>query len=127
MFTIEKIEQELKKIKTGADFPNFIQQIKQLGVVSIDTFVVDSRTTYYGKNSFQISAKPQYDKLVIVDNVNKELFLEYLQLHQQGKTDYYTFCKHCSETGIEKWIINIEKMTCIYYDKNGIEILVENI
>jgi uncharacterized protein YbcV (DUF1398 family) len=31
------------------------------------------------------------------------------------------------ETGIEKWEICMDKMTCIYFDKAGNEILVEAI
>lgn len=46
---------------------------------------------------------------------------------QQGKTDYLTFIKMCAETGIEKWKIRMDKMTCTYYDKAGREILEEKI
>jgi uncharacterized protein YbcV (DUF1398 family) len=31
------------------------------------------------------------------------------------------------ETGVEKWFVGLDKMTCIYYDKIGNEILVEQI
>ena len=31
-FTIDEIKAEHQKVKSGADFPNYIQQIKQLGV-----------------------------------------------------------------------------------------------
>ena len=66
-----------------------------------------------------------YEKLVIADNSGKEKFNHYLQIHQQGKTDYFTFCKDCAETGIEKWFVCLDAMTCTYYDKAGIQILVE--
>lgn len=59
--------------------------------------------------------------------VNKEKFTAYLKSHQQGQTDYYTFCKHCAETGIEKWFVCLDKMTCTCYDKSGNEVLVENV
>ena len=45
----------------------------------------------------------------------------------QGETDYFIFCNHCAETGIEKWNVNLEQMTCTYYVKIGNEILVENV
>lgn len=47
--------------------------------------------------------------------------------NQQEQTDYYTFCKDCAATGIEKWIVDLNKMTCTYYNKTGEEILVEEI
>jgi uncharacterized protein YbcV (DUF1398 family) len=61
----------------------------------------------------------------IAKNSDKDQFVEYLKIHQKGETDYFTFCKHCAETGIEKWIVRLDDMTCIYYDKAGNEILVE--
>jgi uncharacterized protein YbcV (DUF1398 family) len=54
-------------------------------------------------------------------------FIKSLKTHQKGETDYTTFCKHCAETGIEKWIVQLDKMTCTYYDQQGNEILEEQI
>ncbi|WP_342626291.1 DUF1398 family protein [Aequorivita sublithincola] len=58
---------------------------------------------------------------------DKNKFSQYLKIHQKGETDYLTFCKHCAETGIEKWIVNLDKMTWIYYDKAGNEIVIEKV
>ncbi|MCU0417934.1 MAG: DUF1398 domain-containing protein [Cytophagaceae bacterium] len=33
----------------------------------------------------------------------------------------------CAATGIEKWEICMDKMSCTYYDKAGNELLVEKI
>lgn len=114
-------------MKSGADFPRYIQEIKEMGVLSFETWVKDSHTEYYGANKYHTSSAAQYEKLEISTNTNKELFVKQLKAHQQGQTDYYTFCKDCAETGIEKWIVDLEQMTCIYYDKAGKEILMEQI
>jgi uncharacterized protein YbcV (DUF1398 family) len=127
MFTVEQIEFAHAKVKSGADFPNYIQEIKGIGVTSFETWVCDSHTEYFGKNGFQTNSKPQYENLKIADISHMEQFGEYLKLHQKGKTDYFTFCNHCAETGIEKWNVDLERMTCTYYDKAGNEILTENI
>ena len=58
---------------------------------------------------------------------NTAAFKAGLLAHQQGKTDYLSFINMCAETGIEKWEISIEKMTCTYYDKSGGQVLVETI
>lgn len=125
MFTVEQIELAHAKVRSGADFPNYIQEIKEMGVLSFETWVFDSHTEYFGKNGFQTYAKPKYEHLIIADNADKVKFTEYLKIHQQGRTDYYTFCKHCAETGTEKWNVNLEEMTCTYYDRAGNTILVE--
>ena len=50
MFTVEQIESAHEKVKSGADFPNYIQEIKKLGVLSFETWVFDGHTEYFGKN-----------------------------------------------------------------------------
>ena len=127
MFTVEQIEQIHLKVKSGADFPKYIQEIKELGVIGFETWVKDNHTEYFGENNLSTSSTPKYAELFISENCNKENFKKRLKEHQEGKTDYFTFCKDCAETGIEKWVVNLDKMTCIYYDKIGNEILVEQI
>ena len=127
MFTIAQIENAHNKVKSGADFPRYIQEIKELGVIAFETWVNDSHTKYFGKNDYQQKSEPKYDLLSISEHCDKEKFAAYLKSHQNGETDYFTFCKHCAETGIEKWVAYLDKMTCTYFDKNGNEILEEQI
>lgn len=127
LFTIAQIEEAHSKVKSGADFPKYIQEIKGLGVTAFETWVKDSHTDYSGASNSQIWSEPMYDILTIADTSNKEKFEHYLKLHQQGETDYFTFCKHCAETGIEKWFVCLGRMTCTYYDKAGNQILIEHI
>ena len=127
MFTVEQIKAAHSKVKSGADFPKYIQEIKALGVMAFETWVKDSHTEYFGANEYHTSSNPMYEEMKIVNNSNKAAFQQYLKIHQQGKTDYLTFCRHCAETGIEKWFVSLDKMTCTYYDKSGKEILVEQI
>lgn len=127
MFTILQIENAHKKVKSGADFPKYIQEIKAFGVIGFETWVKNSQTAYFGENNFEIKSISKYDELIISENSNKIDFLSQLHQHQQGKTDYFTFCKDCANAGIEKWVTDLEKMTCTYYDRSGNEILVEKI
>jgi len=127
MFTVKQIEDAHKKVKSGADFPRYIQEIKQFGVTAFETWVKDSHTEYMGDTGFQVASEPQYSELIISGTVNPDLFKSYLKKHQQGETDYYTFCKHCAETGVEKWIVCFNDMTCTYFDKAGNNILEEKI
>lgn len=127
MFTVKQIHDAHSKVKSGADFPKYIQEIKGFGVQSFITFVKDSHTEYFGADNFTTSSNPKYEDLEIAEITDSEKFKAQLKVHQQGKTDYFTFCKDCAETGIEKWIVDLNKMTCVYYDKYGNEILVEEI
>ena len=127
MFTIKQIEEAHNKMTSGADFPKYIQEIKQLGVTSFETFVKDGHTIYYSDNDYKTISEPLYNSLVIKNESDKKQFINYLKIHQNGETDFFTFCDHCAETGIEKWIMNLDEMTCTYYNIKNNEILVEEI
>ncbi len=127
MFTVEQIKAAHSKVKSGADFPAYIQEIKQLGVVDFVTWVTDSRTDYFGENGFKAVSEPQYDNLAIAEQLDKEQFAKDLKHHQQGGSDYFSFCQQAAETGIEKWVVSLEAMTCTYFDRAGGEVLVEAI
>lgn len=127
MFTVAQIKAAHAGVRSGADFPAYIQQIKQLGVTAYETWVADSHTDYSGKDGYQVSSQAMYDTLAIADQGNKEQFTQYLKMHQQGQTDYLTFCRHCAETGVVKWRVLLDAMTCTYYDKADREILVEKV
>lgn len=127
MFTIEQIETAHSKVKTGADFPKYIQEIKSLGVTAFETWVKDSHTEYFGTNGFSTSSKPMYDDLNMANSTNKTSFEHALKIHQHGETNYPVFCEHCAETGVEKWFADLNKMTCTYYDVSRNEVLTEKI
>lgn len=127
MFTVEQIDKAHEKVKSGADFPKYIQEIKQLGVMAYETWVNDNHTEYFGTNDYQTKSRPNYDNLTIADSSNSEKFIQYLRIHQHGETSFFTFCEQCAETGIEKWFVSLTEMTCTYYDKKGKEILIEQI
>lgn len=125
MFTVQQIKDAHSKVKSGADFPKYIQDIIALGVTAFETFVFDNHTVYYGINNFQTSSEGFLETLTIAEQSNIEQFKADLKSHQQGKTDYMTFLKDCAKSGVEKWIVAMDKMTCNYFDKAGNEMIVE--
>ena len=127
MFTIDQINEAHAKVKSGADFPNYIQDLISLGVTSFETFVTNGHTVYFGKDGVKIQSEAKYAVLKLADESDKEQFLEDLKAHQQGKTSYQTFCLDCAWSGVEKWVVDMSKMTCVYFDKAGNEMLAEAI
>lgn len=127
MLIIEKIKEAHSKVKSGEDFPAYIREIKLLGVAKYVTMVHDSHTEYADKDGHHIQSSPMFDVITIAPVGDKEKFCNYLKMHQQGKTSYPEFRNHCAETGIEKWVADLNDMTCTYYDMQGNEMLVEKI
>ncbi len=125
MFTVEQIKAAHNKVRSGADFPAYIKEIKQLGVTYYETFVSDGHTDFFGANHYKTTAPAKYAELKIAETSNTEQFKVDLKEHQQGKTDYLTFIGMCAAFGIGKWAVRMSEMTCTYYDKAGNEILVE--
>lgn len=126
-FTIEQITEAHSKVKSGADFPGYIQELIQLGVAAYEIFVHDGHALYFGKDDFTARTEAKYDALTVAETSNKEQFIGDLKSHQAGGTDYMTFCNDCAKAGVEKWFVDLGKMTCAYYDKAGNELLIEHI
>ncbi len=126
MFTIEAIRQAHSKVKSGADFPAYIKELRDLGVTHYETFVPDGSAEYHGDNHTAASPS-KYAALAIAGTADVARFQPLLKAHQQGQSDYLTFCRQCAEIGIHKWIVDLSAMTCTYYDKEGNALLSEHI
>ncbi|MBK9331884.1 MAG: DUF1398 domain-containing protein [Ignavibacteria bacterium] len=127
MFTLEQIKSAHGKVRSGADFPAYIQEIKKLGVTNYESFVSDGHIDYYGEDDFKTTSPAKYDEMEIADDPDIEQFKSDIKAHQEGRTDFPVFCKDCANSGVEKWTVNINEMTCTYYDKTGNVILTEEI
>lgn len=127
MFTIAQIKELHSKVKSGADFPAYIQDLIAIGVQGYDIFVKDGHEEYFGADNYRVAAIKTYDNISIAPSANKERFIEFLVLHQDGQTDYLTFCNHAAQCGIAKWSVNIIEMTCTYFDLSNAPILIEKI
>lgn len=127
MFTLEQIKAIHSRVKSGADFPAYVQGIIQIGVTRYETYTLDGHSVYFGKDGFRIESGAVYDALDISLQRNKSQFQHDLKANQTGKTDFITFCKDCAKSGIEKWVVDTAQMTCTYYDTPGNEVLEEKI
>lgn len=127
MFTVEQIQNAHSKVKSGADFPAYIREIKSLSVTHYTAFVTDGHVDYYGANSEVVSTPPKYAPKEISQVLHAERFQAGLKAHQRGETDYLTFITMCADEGVNSWEISMDKMTCTYFDIKGQQVLVEEI
>uniref|UniRef100_A0A7S3MG83 Phage envelope protein n=1 Tax=Spumella elongata TaxID=89044 RepID=A0A7S3MG83_9STRA len=127
MFTIEQIQAAQANIKSGGDFPQFVQDIIRLGVQSYVTSVYDGNTVYKGADNFSVESGAKHEPVFIADVSDGEAFKVKLKEHQQGRTSYPQFCTDCGASGIDRWEVVTSAMTCAYYNKDNQEILVEKV
>jgi len=126
-FTIEEIKAEHQKVKSGSDFPQYIQALKNLGVSHYTVYIANGNTEYFDAENHSAETGSKYENLPISKNLNLDQFKTKLKLHQQGGTDYMTFCKDCEENGVDDWRMDLNEMTCTYFDTKGNDILEEKV
>jgi uncharacterized protein YbcV (DUF1398 family) len=127
MFTLDQITSAHSCVKSGADFPQYIRDLKGLGLTKYVAFVEDGHVDYHGEHQQFVQAPGKYDAMVMSDALKEDVFKEELLVHQQGKTDYPTFIRMCAETGISTWEVDLLNLTCTYFDQAGNEVLQEQI
>lgn len=127
MFTIDDINRAGERIETGADFPRFAKELKEMGVLRSDTYVMDGMAIYFGDDNHTVESGPIYENLLIAQQSSVADLQTALKEHQAGKTDYQTFCKQAAGAGVEKWIIDFPNMTVTYLDIAGTPLLTEHI
>ena len=127
MVELKEIEDAHSKVESGADFPKYIQQLKKLGITMYSSFVNDGHTVFTDADDHQLTSPKKYSLLRIANISDRDRFKHYLKNHQRGQSDYSTFCSNAAETGVEKWIVDMNKMTCTYYDKANNTMLEEMI
>lgn len=119
MFTVQQMKAAHAKVKTGTDFPAYIQDIKQLGLLRYDFMVKNGKTVYHGADHFKVSSEAIYDEKAISGSPSPATVKQIITEHQQGKTDFLTFCTLVANAGVEKWVVDTQTMLCSYYDLEG--------
>lgn len=127
MFTIEQIKAAHAQVKSGADFPKYVQDLVSLGVNGYETRVSNVQVHYSGENGYSVLSSPGSELLDVSPVSDAARFKACLKAHQAGNTNFPTFRKECAETGVEKWIVDTIKRTCTYYDRAGQVVLEEQI
>lgn len=127
MFTLQQMKAAHAKVKSGADFPAYVQEIKGLGLLHYDFQVKDGQTEYHGADGFQINSNPIYPEKVISVQASPATVQQIIAEHQQGKTDFLTFCQQVANAGVEKWVVHTQTMMCTYFDPSGNSMVAEPI
>lgn len=115
MFTLEQIKAAHAKVKSGADFPAYAKELTLLGLTHYITEVVDGSSLYFGPGQ-DVSGQPVYAPIAINPKADKAALQKALTAHQQGQTDYLTFCKQAAAAGVEKWVTYLLEKEVRYID-----------
>lgn len=125
-FYLESIKQA-QKLYTDGDFPKLIREYKTMGMVT-NTYNIETGIVSY-TNKYQKVIKDAGIKvdIEIPGSSNYEEVIIGLKRNQKGESDFISFCKEVGKAGIYKWVVDLENMTCNYYDKQEKMIISERI
>lgn len=127
MFTMSQIEQIHAKVKTGADFPHYVQELKALGMAYYDFFVVDGHTEYVATSGECLHSPAKYTPLTVAAVGDAQALHHTIAIHQQGLTDFATFCTQAAQAGVHYWRTDVTNLRCVYVDGKQRELWVEAI
>lgn len=127
MFTLQQMKAAHAKVKSGVDFPAYVQEIKQLGLLHYDFLVKTGQTEYYGTNGLKVNGEAIYPEKTISIQSSSIAVRQIIAGHQQGKSDFLTFCQLAADAGVEKWVVDTQAMMCTYYDLAGNSLVAEPI
>ena len=125
-FSIEAIKEAHGKY-TGVDFPKLIREFKRMEMLTNTYNIQSGLVTYEHKNGEQIKVQSNPVDVPVNTVSSTAVAQDVLKRHQAGETDFLTFCREIADAGVCKWVSNMDKMTCSYYDLKDNVIIVEEI
>ncbi|CAC9056489.1 phage envelope protein [Staphylococcus aureus] len=114
-FTLSEIQQAHQQF-TGVDFPKLFKAFKDMGMTYNIVNIQDGTVTYVHQSEDDIVTSSVKSNHPVAPSSNQSIVQDVLTRHQQGQTDFETFCNEMAEAGIYKWHIDIQAGTCTYID-----------
>lgn len=114
-FKLSAIQQAHQQF-TGVDFPKLFKAFKDMGMTYNIVNIQDGTATYLHQSEDDIVTSSVKSNHPVAPSSNQSIVQDVLTRHQQGQTDFETFCDEMAQAGIYKWHIDIQAGTCTYID-----------
>ncbi|HBM8905549.1 TPA: DUF1398 family protein [Staphylococcus aureus] len=114
-FKLSAIQQAHQQF-TGVDFPKLFKAFKDMGMTYNIVNIQDGTATYVHQSEDDIVTSSVKSNHPVAPSSNQSIVQDVLTRHQQGQTDFETFCDEMAQAGIYKWHIDIQAGTCTYID-----------
>ncbi|HEI1464403.1 TPA: DUF1398 family protein [Staphylococcus aureus] len=114
-FKLSAIQQAHQQF-TGVDFPKLFKAFKDMGMTYNIVNIQDGTATYVHQSEDDIVTSSVKSNHPVAPSSNQSIVQDVLTRHQQGQTDFETFCDEMAQAAIYKWHIDIQAGTCTYID-----------
>ncbi|GCE27640.1 hypothetical protein KDA_31240 [Dictyobacter alpinus] len=127
MFTLAQMNELHDRLGNAETLQIYLQALNAIGVDTFSSFITDGHSEFLGKDGQKVVSPPAHEILTVATTSNREKFMEHLDRHLQGKTNYLEMSKGLAESGIAKWTFDTNRMMVTYYDKADNEMLAEEV
>jgi uncharacterized protein YbcV (DUF1398 family) len=127
VFTVEQITDIHDRLGNSDALGSYLRALRDLGVEKYDSYVTDGHSEYFGADGNRLIGPAFHETFTIADACDKERFLQYMQLVEQGGVGYVEMSKALADHGVEKWTFHMTELTVTYFDKAGNVLLAENV
>ena len=115
--TYEKFRQAQEK-SAGRKYPEYVKNLKEIGVQSYEVSVGDLLTTVYGNDGDPLEVPGASAQLVCSDTFFEPHLKAALASNQSGLTAYPEFMSEIAEAGVHRYVADLGSMMVTYYGKN---------
>jgi uncharacterized protein YbcV (DUF1398 family) len=126
-FTIKQINEIHYRLGNAETLVQYAQELNKLGVEHADSYLTDGHSEFFAKDGYTVSSSAAHEVLHVAAVSDRERLVYHLKLHGSGKTSYVEMSKGLAESGIEKWVIDTNKLTMTFFDKAGNVLLVDTL
>jgi len=127
MFTLEQINDVHDRLGKKETLLSYVRALNAIGVEKYDSYITDGHSEFVDKDAQRVESPPANAALPINDVSDGQQARKHLDLHTQGKSSYLEMSEGLADSGVEKWTVDINKMTMVFYDKQENELLVEKV
>ena len=127
MFTLEQITDIHDRLGNQDTLGPYLRALRDIGVATADSYVTDGHSEYVGTDGQTLVGPAFHETFPIADTCDKEQFLRYMRLVEEGGVGYVEMSKALAGNGVEKWTFDTAELTITYLDKAGTVLLRENV
>lgn len=107
---IESIEEK----SAGLSFPEYINNLKQAGVVSYDVEVCNRNKVFKTKSGQEVPILGQLIEIDCDEKFNRDKAIEAIKRTQAGTTSYSTFLRELADAGVHTYFVDLKNMFIKY-------------
>jgi uncharacterized protein YbcV (DUF1398 family) len=118
--TFERYKQARER-SAGQPYPQFVKNLKEIGVKRYEVSVADQLTTVYADEGDPLQVPGSNSQLVCSKTFFEPHLKAALQSTQSGLTDYAQFLSEIAEAGVHRYVADLDNMKVSYYGKEPSE------